>query len=137
MLFALNWSLVGLLLAFWSLAAWVMHGLAVWLVSQAGAVPDVAAMQALQLPAWLAVWIPPEVMSVFTALAGSLGPMLQSLLQAMPSLAGLLTVIAWGVWGLGTLLLLALGGAGHAAIWMWRRHSGGGPRPPSTALQAG
>ncbi len=137
MFFALNWSLVALLMAFWSLAAWVMHGLAVWLVSQAGAVPDIAAMQSLQWPAWLALWVPQELLALFSALAASLGPMLHGLLQAMPSLAGLLTVVAWGVWGLGALLLLALGGAGHAAIWMWQRRGGTGTPPNGPALQAG
>lgn len=137
MFFALNWSLVALLLAFWSLAAWVMHGLAVWVVTQAGALPDVAVVQSMQLPAWLAVWVPQELIALFGALASSLGPMLQSLLQAMPSLGGLLTVVAWGVWGLGALFLLALGGAGHAAIWMWQRRGGGGTPPAGPALQAG
>ena len=42
MLYALSWFLVLGLLALWSLAAWAMHVVAVWALSNAGALTGVA-----------------------------------------------------------------------------------------------
>ena len=42
----------------------------------------------------------------------SLGPAIDWLLQAVPLLAGGVSILSWVVWGLGSLLLLLLGGLG-------------------------
>ena len=130
MLYALSWLLVLGLLALWSLAAWGLHGVAVWAVSHAGALTGAASGAAgLRLPDWLAPWVPAEVVQAAMALASGLAPAIDSLLQAAPALAGGLTVVAWVVWALGSVLLVVLGAALHLLIAMWRRRGGGGAGP--------
>lgn len=141
MFYLLNWFLVLSLVALWSLTAWGLHALAVWTVSNAGAFTGAATDAAagvggLQLPAWLAPWVPPEVMLGLTALLAGMGPAIDSVLQAAPALAGGLTVITWAIWGIGTALLLLLGAGLHLLIAVLRRRSGGGgppQRPPVAA----
>lgn len=141
MFYLINWFLILSLVALWSLAAWALHALAVWTIANAGtftgAATDAAAgIGGLQLPAWLAPWVPPELMLGLTALLSALGPTVDSLLQAAPALAGGLTVATWVVWGIGTALLLLLGAGLHVVIAILRRRSGGaGPqqRPPLVA----
>jgi hypothetical protein len=122
MAYALTWSILVALLALWSLAAWALHASAAWAVSNAGAFSGAATgIGSLTLPAWLAAWVPPDLMQAVAALAGALVPAIEQLLQAAPSLAGMLTVAAWGLWGFGALLLLLLGGGLHLLIALGRR----------------
>lgn len=134
MLYLISWFFVLALLALWSLAVWALHGIAVWTVSNAGAWSGAASgLGGLDLPPWLAPWVPADLWQSATALLSGLGPLVDSLLQAVPSLAGGLTLVGWVVWGLGGVLLVVLGGALHLLIAMWRRRAGGGggamPRP--------
>ncbi len=133
MFYALSWFVVFLLLALWSLAAWAFHGIAVWAVSNAGALTGAASgVEGLGLPAWLVPWVPPEIVQAMTWLLSGLAPALESLLQAAPALAGGLTVATWVIWGLGSALLVLLGAGLHLLIAMLRRRGGGsgpGPRP--------
>lgn len=126
MLYALSWFLVLSLFALWSLAAWALHAVAVWTVANAGALSGVASeVQAVRLPDWLALWVPPEVAQVLPSLVADLAPAVESLLQAAPALAGGLTAAAWVVWGIGGVLLLLLGVGLHLGVAMWRRRGGG------------
>ena len=132
MFYALSWILVFSLLAIWSLAAWAMHAVAVWGISQAGALTgstsDVASSAgALRLPEWLAPWVPPQVAEAVASVVSGLAPAVENLLQAAPVLAGGLTAGAWVVWGVGSLLLLMLGAALHVLIALWRRRGSDGP----------
>lgn len=127
MLYALNGLFVAVLLALWSLAAWALHALAVWSVAQAGALSGTAA--ATTVPGWLRPWLPPDLLQGITQWITDLGPWVDSLLQAAPALAGALTALAWGVWGLGSLLLLTMGIGLHLLIALWRRR-----RPPGAAV---
>ncbi len=62
MLYALSWFAVASLLALWSLATWVLHAVAVWTVSNVGALSGAASGAGkLMLPGWLAPWVPPEL----------------------------------------------------------------------------
>lgn len=138
MFYALSWLVVLGLLAFWSLAAWGLHGVAVWAVSQAGALTGAASgAGALRLPDWLAPWVPADVVQAVMALVSGLAPAIDSLLQAAPALAGGLTVVAWVVWALGSVLLVLLGAALHLLIAMWRRRGGGGSGPQAKPQAAG
>ena len=130
MFHAVSWFVVVVLLALWSLAAWVMHAAAVWAVSNAGAWTAAAAgVEGLRLPDWLAPWVPPEVAQAWSALLAGLAPMVDGLLQAAPALADGLTIATWAVWGIGSALLLALGAALHLLIALWRRRRvAAGPR---------
>ena len=130
MFYALSWFAVVSLVALWSLAAWALHAVAIWTVSNAGALSGAASgIEGPALPAWLAPWVPPELVQAVTQAVAWFGPMLDSLLQAVPALAGALTVVAWGLWGIGSLLLVLLGVGAHLLIALWRRRGGGGVRP--------
>ncbi len=129
--YAISWFVVFSLLALWSLVAWALHGIVVWSVSNAGALSGAASdVGSLRLPEWLAPWVPPEIAQWLTSLLAGLGPMVESLLQSAPALAGGLSVATWVVWGIGSVLLVLLGVGLHLLIALWRRH-GSGPGPHS------
>ena len=135
MLYAVSWFVVFALLALWSLAAWALHAVAIWTVSNAGVLTGVASgASTLNLPGWLGPWVPPEVAQWGSQVLAGLAPFVDSLLQAAPALAGGVTVATWVVWGIGSLLLVLLGAALHLLIALWRRRggSGSGPRPGSS-----
>ena len=133
MFYALSWFLVFGLLALWSLAAWALHAVAVWSVSNASALSGVASgVEGLRLPEWLPPWVPPQIAQAMTSLRAGFAPVVESLLQAVPALTSGFTMVTWVIWGLGSALLLLLGAGLHLVIAMWRRHSGGsGPQPAS------
>jgi hypothetical protein len=142
MLYALSWLVVLSLLALWSLAAWAVHAVAVWAVSNAGTLTGAASDAAsgtfsgeggLRMPEWLAPWVPPEIAQAMTSLLSGLAPVIESLLQAAPALAGGLTVATWVIWGLGSALLVLLGAGLHLLVAMWRRR--GGRSGPQLARQ--
>lgn len=121
MFYAIGWLVVAMLLALWSLTAWAVHAVAVWAVSQAGVLSGMAGgAVSVSLPAWLEPWVPAAVTQALTTWMTQLGPLLESLLQSVPALAGGLTVLAWVVWALGTVLLLLVGAGLHALV-AWGR----------------
>jgi len=137
MFYALSWFVVFGLLALWSLGAWAFHAVAVWAVSNAGALTGAASgVEGLRLPDWLAPWVPQEIVQVATSLLAGLAPAVESLLQAAPSLAGGLSVATWVIWGLGSALLVLLGAGLHLLIAMWRRRDGGSAPQPRTQVAA-
>ena len=130
MFYALSWFVIVALLALWSLAAWALHAVVVWTVSHAGALSGAASgVGGIALPDWLAPWVPTELVQAISQLMAGLAPLVDSLLQAAPALAGGLTVAAWVVWAIGGVLLLLLGAGLHVLIALWRRRSGGGAGP--------
>ena len=142
MFYAISWFSVLSLLALWSLAAWALHAVAVWTVSNAGALTGAASgatagVEGLRLPDWLAPWVPPEVAQAMTSLLSGLGPLVEGLLQAAPALASGLTVTTWVIWGLGTGLLVLLGAGLHLFIALWRRRGGGSGPQSARVLSAG
>jgi hypothetical protein len=109
-LHVLSWSLVFVLFALWSLAAWALDSVASWIVSNAGFVAGGSgAIEGLRLPDWLAPWIPPELALAFTSMLSSFIPAIEAALQQAPALAGGLSVAIWVVWGLGGALIVILG----------------------------
>lgn len=135
MFYALSWIVVFGLLALWSLVAWAFNAAAVWVVSNAGTLTGAgSAVENLRLPDWLAPWVPPEIVQAMASLLPSLAPAVESLLQAAPSLAGVLSAATWTIWGLGSVLLVLLGAGLHLVIAIVRRRSGGsGPQRPVAA----
>ena len=126
MFYALSWFAVLAVLALWSLAAWALHAVAVWTVSNAGALSGAAAgVGTLAVPDWLAPWVPPELAQWASQAMGALAPFIDRLLQAAPALAGGLTVATWVVWALGSVLLVLLGAGLHLLIALLRRRGGG------------
>lgn len=130
MFYAISWFLSLSLLALWSLLCWGTHAFTVWAMSSAGALAagaagaaGSAAAQAAMLPAWLQGWIPPELLRTLEGWIASAGPMLQSALESVPALAGAVTVLAWGIWGLGALFLLAIALGLHVLIKLLQRNT--------------
>lgn len=127
MFYALSWSIVLVLLALWSLTAWALHAVAAWTVSNAGALTGAASgVGSIAVPEWLAPWMPPEVAQWASQLMAGFAPLVDTLLQAAPALAGGLTVATWVIWGIGSVLLVLLGAVAHVLIALWRRSSGKG-----------
>lgn len=114
MFYALSWFLVFGLLALWSLAAWALHAVAVWSVSNASALSGVASgVEGLRLPEWLPPWVPWQIAQAMTSLLAGFAPVVESLLQAVPALTSGFTMVTWVIWGLGSALLLLLGAGLH------------------------
>jgi hypothetical protein len=138
MFYALSWFVVALLIALWSLAAWALHAVAVWTASNAGALSGIASgAGAMELPGWLAPWVPPEIAQWVSQLLAGVGPIVDTLLQAAPALAGGVTVAGWVVWGIGSVLLVLLGAGLHLLIALWRRRGGGSGPNAGASLAAG
>jgi hypothetical protein len=139
MFYALSWFIVVALLALWSLAAWALHAVAVWTLTNAGALSGAASgVGTMALPDWLAPWVLPQVAHWASQAMAGLAPFIDSLLQAAPALAGGLTVATWVIWGIGSVLLVLMGAGLHLLIALLRRRGGGGSGPRAgSALAAG
>ena len=124
MFYALSWFVVFGLLAMWSLASWALHSFAVWSASNVGALAGHSgAIEALIVPGWLAPWIPPEAALAFKSMLSALTPVMESVLTQAPSWVGGLSLAVWVLWGIGCVLLVALGGVLHGLIAMLRRRA--------------
>ena len=87
-------------------------------------------VESLRLPEWLASWMPPEIAQAMASVLSGLVPIVESLLQAAPALAGGLAMVTWVVWAFGSALLILLGAGLHLLVALWRRRGGGsGPQP--------
>ena len=127
MFHVLSWFAVFALLALWSLAAWALHAVAVWTVSNAGSLTGAASGPGtLTVPDWLAPWVPPEVAQWAGQLMAGLSPFVDSLLQVAPALAGGLAAATWVIWVIGSVLLVLLGAGLHLLIAFLRRSGGSG-----------
>ena len=73
------------------------------------------------LPESLRDWLPTAVGDWLVSTVETWSPQLQALANALPSLSGGVTVLAWVVWTLGALALLVIGLAIHVAIALWRK----------------
>jgi hypothetical protein len=138
MFYAFNWFVVLGLLAVWTLGAWMFHAVAVWAVSNAGALSGATTgIEGLRLPDWLAPWVPPEMVQLVTSLFSGLAPAVEGLFQAVPALAGGLSVATWVIWGLGSVVLMLVGAGLHLLIAIGHRRSDGisdpQPHPPAAA----
>jgi hypothetical protein len=113
-----------ILLALWSLAAWALHSMAAWTVSNAGALAGGSgATESLRAPDWLAPWIPPEMTLAFDSMLSALSPAIEAALNEAPALAGGLSVAVWAVWGVGSALIVILGLVCSRLITVLRRRA--------------
>lgn len=134
MFYAISWFLALALLALWSLACWSAHALTLWAVSGAGTLAGSgpAVVDKVVLPDWLSIWLPPTLVQEFGSVLASVGPVIQSALEAVPALSGAISLLAWAVWGVGALVLLALAVGIHLLIALLKR-SKAGPGTPAAA----
>ena len=124
MFYALSWSVMFILLALWSLAAWAFHSVAAWTVSNAGVLAEGSgAIEGLHAPDWLAPWIPPELALASTSVLSALSPAIETALNQASALAGGLSVAVWVVWGVGSALIVILGLVCSGLITVLRRRA--------------
>jgi hypothetical protein len=123
MLYMISWFAVLSLIALWSLGAWGLHALSTWGAANADGLIGATMPDGLPLPALLEPWISPELVQALTALLAGLKPALETALSLLPALAGGLSFLVWGLWGLGCLLLLILGLGLHSLIAMLSRRA--------------
>jgi len=120
----LCWSVVAALLAAWSLLVWLGQALLSALLAGAGrvGVPELALPEA-----WTA-WLPQPLSEGLTQILQAAQPLLQGALALLPGLTGGATFLAWAVWLVGALLLLAAGALTHVG-WRWWQRSQPSPAP--------
>lgn len=136
MFYTISWFLSFMVLGLWSLTCWGLHALTVWAVTSAGALTGGAsAANVALLPDWVRGWIPPELAREFGAMIASTGPIVQGALDAMPALAGTATVLAWAIWGLGTIIILALAIGAHLLIAFFKRRRSEPGLPQATVAR--
>lgn len=126
MFYAISWFLALALLALWSVACWSAHAVTLWAVSGAGTLTGSgpAVVDQVALPDWLAIWLPPALAQEFGVWIAAAGPVVQSALEAVPALSGAISVLAWAVWGVGALVLLAVAVGIHLLIALLKRSKG-------------
>lgn len=137
MFYALSWSVMLILLALWSLAAWALHSIAAWTVSNAGVLAGGSgAIEGLLAPDWLAPWIPPEVSLAFTSMLSTMSPVIETALSQAPALAGGLSVVVWTVWGVGVAVIVILGLVCSRLITVLRRRASVFAAPSTSPVAA-
>ncbi|GKT20570.1 hypothetical protein [Acidovorax sp. SUPP3334] len=138
MFYAISWFLSFMVLGLWSLTCWGLHALTVWAVTSAGTMTSgasAAAANVALVPEWIRGWIPPDLAREFGTMIASTGPIVQGALDAMPALAGTATVLAWAIWGLGALIILALAIGAHLLIAFFQRRRTESGLPPAAPVR--
>jgi hypothetical protein len=106
----LIWSVIGMLAAAWSLAAWAVHSLIAWIGDHGAGMDNwYEAIDRFTLPFWLEPWFSSETLALLKTLLVHIGPLLEKAVAAIPALLDWLTPLFWMTWGAGVLMLLALG----------------------------
>jgi hypothetical protein len=138
MFYALSWFVVFSLLALWSLAAWALHAITAWTVSNAGVLAGGAgATQGVRMPDWLAPWVPPELALALNSMASAFTPAIETVLGWAPALAGSLSVAVWIAWAIGSVLLIVLGFVATGLIAVLRRSASMLAAPAGSPAAAG
>jgi len=136
MFYTITWLLMALLLALWSVAAWVLHALAQWSSAQAGGMAGLPAqLGTLPAPDWLPLWLPLDMQASWAALLTSFSPLFESLLAFAPALLALLVPAIWLVWAIGAVLLVALGLGLTVLIRLVRSRLGAAAAPHQRLVQ--
>ncbi|MHB8950918.1 MAG: hypothetical protein ACYC4S_17980 [Rhodoferax sp.] len=124
MFYALIWFAVVSLTLLWSLAAWAFHSIAAWTILNAGTLAGgTGAIEALQVPVWLAPWVPPEFALMLKPMIAFLTPAIEAVLGWAPAMAGGLSIAVWTVWAIGAFLLIVLGFLATGLIAMLSRRT--------------
>ena len=124
MIYAISWSVMFVLLALWSLAAWAFHSVAAWTVSNAGLLAaGSGAIEGLRAPDWLAPWVPNELALAFTSMVSALSPAIEAALNQAPSSADGLSVVVWVIWGVVSAGIVILGFVCSRFITVLRRRT--------------
>jgi hypothetical protein len=124
----LIWFVGIFILALWSATVWLGHA-ATALVLTLPWDQALASLRQLEMPALLRPFLEPFLGSAWQAWVEALAPLLQwtgSLVQGSSAwLVSALPVLAWLIWGMGSLLLLLLVAGASFALWFARRKTAG------------
>jgi len=110
----LIWSSFVLITLLWTAFAVIAVNVSDWvmgLLASGGSLTD--PMAALNLPAWLALWVPPELVSAIQGTITGTWALLEPWLPSASTLGSIMSVLIWLSWGVGAVLLLGLAIAGH------------------------
>lgn len=124
------WGIFLLVMAAWSGLAWVTAELAGWSAQALASEPAgsrLLALAELPLPAWLGLWVGPELLDATAATARWLLQVSAAVLPAAGTATGWLVPLVWIVWGLGAFVALAVTVAAHLALSLWRRRADASP----------
>ncbi len=108
---ALIWGLFAVLILGWTGMAWVSVELTQWVLAALGTADASQAAQAVAqwpVPAWLSLWVTPEIIRLVQAVGVDIVGWMSALLPSMEGLSGVVSALVWVFWALGTLLLLGL-----------------------------
>jgi hypothetical protein len=115
---ALIWIPLALLIGLWTLLSWGLASLLSapqgWSSGEPG--DWLRWLENWQIPLWLTEWLPMHTITALKAMLVEWGPWLQETLAHAPALLGWLQPLVWGVWGLGLIGLLLLGGVGSVLV---------------------
>ena len=129
----LVWIVVALLLALWSAACALLHGLLLAL-TRAPADDWLRRLEQWQIPLWLADWLPLSAISAFKAWLTQAMAELAPLLTAWPSVLDWLAPLLWASWAVGAAAVLLSGLVASVAVAAISRH--GRPAAAGTARAA-
>ncbi len=138
----LIWFVGIFILALWSATVWLGHAATALLLTlpwdQA-----LASLRQIEMPTLLRPFLEPFLGGAWQAWVEALAPLLQwtgTLVQGSSAwLVSALPVLAWLIWGLGSLVLLALVAGVSVALWFARRKTAsasGSSMPNSTTLRS-
>ncbi len=108
---ALIWSLFFVLILGWTAMAWVSVELTQWVLAALGTGGASQAAQAVAqspVPAWLSLWVTPELIRLVQAVGMDIVGWMSALLPSMEGLTGVVSALVWVLWALGAALLLGL-----------------------------
>ena len=122
----LIWSCFLVLSLLWTGMAVVAVNVSDWALGLLGSgAPLGNQVAALNLPAWVGLWVQPEWIAAIQATMTGVFSMIQPWLPSTDTLGTVVSALVWLSWGLGVLVLLALAAGGH---WFLARRWGLKPR---------
>lgn len=123
---AIIWIIVALILGVWTLFAWTADAVLTWPGWSAQSMAEWPLwLDSLQLPTWLAPWIPQVWFDGARAWLLDAGPEIEEALRAVPDLRGLFGFIVWTGWAIGAGMLALMGIAGSALVKLFQPKKSG------------
>jgi hypothetical protein len=110
----LIWSSFFFITLLWTGFAVVAANVSEWVMGLAANGTSLSStMAALNLPAWLAMWVPAELVSAIQGTITGTWALLEPWLPDASTLGSIMSVLIWLSWGVGAVLLLGLAIAGQ------------------------